>query len=260
MNTGVQEETINNFYFNLKQQCDEDQKLTLLKFDKAHLFEILSKGYQQECIEATIINNFNGEMKEMLSSLAKDVDHFDHQIRSGVMGPSPFSKLENIKNAILHRKLRDCQLSQTLTHCEHRVVHHINNLQLAYVQLIMICDKLSRILENSIHCFGSQQAFFDQIPRIKFMRAKIIESSFIIEEQPPQVMKTNTHFSVSVRWVLGEQYSEHPFRSKTSCCYILSGKILILFILHKDFKLNYSRTSSQAILCESRSIIRPVFI
>lgn len=51
----------------------------------------------------------------------------------------------------------------------------------------------------------------------------LVCSAFIVDKQPPQVMKTNTRFAASVRWLLGSQLGIH-LNPPTVECIIMSGK------------------------------------
>lgn len=206
------------FYLGLEEQCNDELKAHLLKFNKYELFEILSKGYQNECIEASIINEFINEVKLNLDTLRRSITEFLDQANSSNSIETLIDDLNNIRNIILYRKLKEYQESQFLLHHRHRISHNINNLQIVFGQCWQIIEKLNQIIDHKVS--GNQLCYKEALLNIK---ERFVSSSFIIEEQPPQVMKTNTNFTVSLRWILGDP--EHVSHSSIAC-YILSGVFL----------------------------------
>ncbi|XP_032597366.1 signal transducer and transcription activator isoform X2 [Drosophila grimshawi] len=60
--------------------------------------------------------------------------------------------------------------------------------------------------------------FLDQV---QVAQKNLVCSAFIVDKQPPQVMKTNTRFAASVRWLLGSQLGIH-LNPPTVDCIIMS--------------------------------------
>lgn len=59
--------------------------------------------------------------------------------------------------------------------------------------------------------------------QVQVSQKNLVCSAFIVDKQPPQVMKTNTRFAASVRWLLGSQLGIH-MNPPTVECIIMSGK------------------------------------
>ncbi|XP_051863017.1 signal transducer and transcription activator isoform X2 [Drosophila albomicans] len=57
--------------------------------------------------------------------------------------------------------------------------------------------------------------------QIQISQKNLVCSAFIVDKQPPQVMKTNTRFAASVRWLLGSQLGIH-INAPTVECIIMS--------------------------------------
>lgn len=58
--------------------------------------------------------------------------------------------------------------------------------------------------------------------QIHVAQKNLVCSAFIVDKQPPQVMKTNTRFAASVRWLIGSQMGIH-MNPPTVECIIMSG-------------------------------------
>lgn len=58
--------------------------------------------------------------------------------------------------------------------------------------------------------------------QVQVSQKSLVCSAFIVDKQPPQVMKTNTRFAASVRWLLGSQLGIH-MNPPTVECIIMSG-------------------------------------
>lgn len=136
--------------------------------------------------------------------------------------------LSNMKNIIINQKFKECQISQSTLHHEHRIEHNISDLQKVFRQLMSIIEKLNIIIESRIFQVNHEEKKFFVHYRsvLKSIKEQLIASSFVIAEQPPQVMKTNTNFTVSIRWILGEQFYNNVAHTHIAC-YILSGMYLM---------------------------------
>lgn len=61
--------------------------------------------------------------------------------------------------------------------------------------------------------------------QIQIAQKNLVCSAFIVDKQPPQVMKTNTRFAASVRWLIGSTLGIHS-NPPTVECIIMSGLYL----------------------------------
>ncbi|KRG02128.1 signal transducer and transcription activator isoform X1 [Drosophila mojavensis] len=59
------------------------------------------------------------------------------------------------------------------------------------------------------------------LEQVQVAQKNLVCSAFIVDKQPPQVMKTNTRFAASVRWLLGSQLGIH-MNPPTVECIIMS--------------------------------------
>ncbi|KAH8271313.1 hypothetical protein KR018_006273 [Drosophila ironensis] len=57
--------------------------------------------------------------------------------------------------------------------------------------------------------------------QVQIAQKNLVISAFIVDKQPPQVMKTNTRFAASVRWLIGSQLGIHN-NPPTVDCMIMS--------------------------------------
>ncbi|XP_016981466.2 signal transducer and transcription activator isoform X2 [Drosophila rhopaloa] len=55
------------------------------------------------------------------------------------------------------------------------------------------------------------------LDQVQNARKHLVCSAFIVDKQPPQVMKTNTRFAASVRWLLGSQLGLHNNPPTVEC-------------------------------------------
>jgi len=62
------------------------------------------------------------------------------------------------------------------------------------------------------------------LEQVQNAQKNLVCSAFIVDKQPPQVMKTNTRFAASVRWLIGSQLGIHN-NPPTVECIIMSGNI-----------------------------------
>ncbi|XP_017848286.1 signal transducer and transcription activator [Drosophila busckii] len=53
--------------------------------------------------------------------------------------------------------------------------------------------------------------------QVQMLQKSLVLSAFIVDKQPPQVMKTNTRFAASVRWLLGSQLGIHRNPPQVEC-------------------------------------------
>lgn len=205
------------------------------------MFKIFFKGYELECQEAVIIKEFIQEVFIQLESLKRAIDEIYRQTFTvAVIDGCAYSKtieqlvqnIEDIKNLIIHNKMKECQETQSLIHYEYRTIQNINNLQIAFGQFFDQIKILRSIIDKIIHSdYGNDKfLFLNYEEALKAINGQLISSSFIIEEQPPQVMKTNTNFTAKIRWLLGDKYQNDIIQTHIGC-YILSGNLEYIWLI-----------------------------
>ncbi|KAF5306527.1 hypothetical protein FQR65_LT18545 [Abscondita terminalis] len=72
-------------------------------------------------------------------------------------------------------------------------------------------NKGSRIIEEEVSLAtpGVQDVLPQLLAEITQLLSSLVTSTFIIEKQPPQVMKTNTRFTATVRLLVGGKLNVH---------------------------------------------------
>lgn len=188
-----------------------------------------------------IIKEFIQEVFIQLESLKRAIDEIYRQTFTvAVIDGCAYSKtieqlvqnIEDIKNLIIHNKMKECQETQSLIHYEYRTIQNINNLQIAFGQFFDQIKILRSIIDKIIHSdYGNDKfLFLNYEEALKAINGQLISSSFIIEEQPPQVMKTNTNFTAKIRWLLGDKYQNDIIQTHIGC-YILSGNLEYIWLI-----------------------------
>ncbi|XP_067618108.1 signal transducer and transcription activator isoform X2 [Eurosta solidaginis] len=87
----------------------------------------------------------------------------------------------------------------------------------------MLVDMVAKIHSyvNSLLLMGDDPLLTELLNHVRSVQKMLVLSAFIVERQPPQVMKTHTRFAAAVRWLIGPQlgvYHNNP----TIECVILS--------------------------------------
>lgn len=86
------------------------------------------------------------------------------------------------------------------------------------------------------------------LEQVQNAQKNLVCSAFIVDKQPPQVMKTNTRFAASVRWLIGSQLGIHN-NPPTVECIIMSGKnnecFLCCSVYMSKVYTSYSQRSSR---------------
>ncbi|KAH8264354.1 hypothetical protein KR038_006873 [Drosophila bunnanda] len=78
--------------------------------------------------------------------------------------------------------------------------------------------------------------------QIQLSQKNLVCSAFIVDKQPPQVMKTNTRFAASVRWLIGSTLGIHN-NPPTVECIIMSGLYSKVYVALGTADLNFSLSS-----------------
>ncbi|SPP82589.1 signal transducer and transcription activator isoform X1 [Drosophila guanche] len=72
-----------------------------------------------------------------------------------------------------------------------------------------------------VHIVNDEPELNNLLERVRSAQKNLVCAAFIVDKQPPQVMKTNTRFAASVRWLIGSQLGIHN-NPPTIECIIMS--------------------------------------
>ncbi|KAL5284618.1 STAT5B.2 family protein [Megaselia abdita] len=222
----MQDETVNRFYLGLSQQCTNKQRNQLIKFNQNFLFQILLEGYKNDCEEATTIQSFTGDVKIQLNALSQSIHEMDiemNELEFNIVIDLNLWDLERITNLIIDQKLKEFQASQKILQHNHRIVHYINNLQDIYQSIFWTIANFNHIIDcrmSNVIC-QDLSALVAYKARLEGIQEKNVASSIIIEEQPPQILKSKTNFTVSLRCLLNDRIYGN-FHSAKIGCFVLS--------------------------------------
>ncbi|XP_015037442.2 signal transducer and transcription activator isoform X2 [Drosophila pseudoobscura] len=72
-----------------------------------------------------------------------------------------------------------------------------------------------------VHLVNDEPELNNLLERVRGAQKNLVCAAFIVDKQPPQVMKTNTRFAASVRWLIGSQLGIHN-NPPTIECIIMS--------------------------------------
>ncbi|XP_042304617.1 signal transducer and activator of transcription 6 isoform X2 [Sceloporus undulatus] len=117
------------------------------------------------------------------------------------------SELEEAKKAVLARLMiwkRQQQLAGNGTPFD----EDLSPLQKRFERLVDICFQLRlQLVASGAELQSSLQERLDSVANA------LIKNSFLVDKQPPQVLKTQTKFQATVRFLLGPQLLKHPHTS-----------------------------------------------
>ncbi|XP_030371361.1 signal transducer and transcription activator isoform X2 [Scaptodrosophila lebanonensis] len=100
----------------------------------------------------------------------------------------------------------------------------LDEIQRCFEQLeVFVTQLLSAVKETiAVRLMNAEDIELTQLlEQIQCAQKNLVCSAFIVDKQPPQVMKTNTRFAASVRWLLGSQLGLH-MNPPTVECIIMS--------------------------------------
>ncbi|XP_075145119.1 signal transducer and transcription activator Stat92E isoform X2 [Haematobia irritans] len=92
----------------------------------------------------------------------------------------------------------------------------------------MLVELVGKILENvnTMHRIplDNNEEIGELIAHVRQSQQLLVLSSFIVEKQPPQVMKTNTRFAAAVRWLIGPQLGISVNGPQVECIILSEGQ------------------------------------
>ncbi|XP_039948885.1 signal transducer and transcription activator-like [Bactrocera tryoni] len=97
---------------------------------------------------------------------------------------------------------------------------NLDEIQRCIEMLVDMITKIQLYVTNLL-AMGEDPILTDLLNHVRSTQKILVLSAFIVERQPPQVMKTHTRFAAAVRWLIGPQleiYRTNP----TIECVILS--------------------------------------
>ncbi|XP_054732555.1 signal transducer and transcription activator-like [Anastrepha obliqua] len=98
----------------------------------------------------------------------------------------------------------------------------LDDIQRCVEMLVDMVAKIHAFVSSlRIMSEGEDSVLTDLLNHVRSVQKMLVLSAFIVERQPPQVMKTHTRFAAAVRWLIGPQlglYSNNPIIE----CVILS--------------------------------------
>lgn len=140
------------------------------------------------------------------------------QLRMGIADKhkETFGILTQLQNQILEEELIQWKRSQALAY---NGVQHENNLD----QLQQWCERLAEIIWQNRQQIKKVELQRQQLPinnpgrdllpelnsTITGLLSTLVTSTFIIEKQPPQVLKTQTRFGATIRLLVGGKLNVH---------------------------------------------------
>ncbi|XP_043862401.1 signal transducer and transcription activator isoform X1 [Drosophila santomea] len=82
------------------------------------------------------------------------------------------------------------------------------------------------------------------LEQVQNAQKNLVCSAFIVDKQPPQVMKTNTRFAASVRWLIGSQLGIHNNPPTVEC--IIMSEIQAQRFVNRNTQMDNSSLSGQS--------------
>lgn len=168
------------------------QKLATNKNDEIkNQFEKLGEHYKAQTVAER--NSINAKCHELCNSIVSTMQSHDE-----------------LQNIVIHKRLHKWQQSQVLAGNGGELpLNGLDQIQQwfeALADIIWSTRTLIDSMRSKTHlpCSSANfnELFEDAFRNINRLLQNLILSSFIVEKQPPQVMKTNTRFAATVRLLL----------------------------------------------------------
>lgn len=252
-NVAVDPQEINLFFKALQEYIDKKSlAIRLQEFNPVTLYTTLSLGFKAE--NELFITDVNQHFYKILGQL-RGINAIADQLktmlnieRGEFQSPfTPFDQLVQsyeeleVNHAVINRKLKEWKKSQALTIIDHggsTLTDNLNDIKICIQTLLQVLRKLSKLTMFLInwHILNKDQKH--QLNKIYERLTEIIELNnivpcLIVEEQPPQVMKTDTKFSATVRWSIDSESFNEIHTDNVDYvveCYILNGEFLFYFL------------------------------
>lgn len=246
---------MDNLKEHIESMFNETLKFQVQQMDPVRLYKMLLVGFQTEykiitaSEESIQQNNPFYPIFMQLRELNASADQLQEKIvrcTSVFPGvnecPQIVTALEQIIQAydevhkvVIDQKIKEWQRSQALAGNGAPLPDNLKDIQTCIETLLQILRKVfefAQVLIQLNMCTDDDRLKLHRMgERLTIIREHIIVSSFIVEKQPPQVMKTNTRFAATVRWLIGSEFCNDIPNTNTNVeCYILSGNTLYMCI------------------------------
>ncbi|XP_055847354.1 signal transducer and transcription activator isoform X4 [Episyrphus balteatus] len=188
--------------------------------------DMIKPNIQKTCSEFDQIRTFcstmNAQPPEMKSSLEERYTAIYYQRNVLVMQlKNIVSEYEVLHKSAIDVELKNWQRQQALAGNGAPLNDNLNQIQSCIELLVEIICKLAQLVDIMRKSTTVDGGLDELHQRIRMQQEYLILSAFIVEKQPPQVMKTNTRFAAAVRWLVGPQLGIN-MNSPNIECIILS--------------------------------------
>ncbi|GBO13657.1 Signal transducer and activator of transcription 5B, partial [Araneus ventricosus] len=190
--------------------------------------DFITKAQKEKHLYDAAVRN---QIQELIRLRMKLIDGFQ----------STFMDLNELQKRILDTELIKWKRSQQLAGNGEPFLNNLDQIQ-------EWCEALADIIWQNRQQIRQVETLASQVPlnipgnvmeklpvlnnQITGLLSSLVTSTFIIEKQPPQVLKTNTRFAATVRLLVGSKLSVYMTPPQVKVTIISSG----LHIMHNAFK------------------------
>ncbi|XP_055377435.1 signal transducer and transcription activator isoform X3 [Condylostylus longicornis] len=135
-----------------------------------------------------------------------------------------FTMYQSFKSVVIDEHLKRWQRNQALAGNGAPFRDNLDDIQACIENLLPISTILIDIYKSLriiISKLCLDERYIHELDQVSIIIEKIkqyiILSAFIVEKQPPQVMKTNTRFAATVRWLIGPQLDIYRNNPQVEC-------------------------------------------
>lgn len=173
--------------------------------------------------------NMNAQQKEAQFALKSKLEEDYIKINShkGVLTANfknIIAKYDEVQRIVIDTELKNWQRGQALAGNGAPFKDNLDEIQAWIEKLVeIICNlrnqinSMLTIITQSTFSFNDSSELTELFQHVKHEQERLILSAFIVEKQPPQVMKTNTRFTATVRWLIGHQLGISMTSPKVEC-------------------------------------------
>ncbi|OQR75549.1 signal transducer and activator of transcription 5A-like [Tropilaelaps mercedesae] len=229
-NTQLMEEQIKQMH--QKEEAFVIQYQDMQKHN-AHLQQLQTTGQSAEIIQRT--QQEGAQFEVLIKESARDLHqarlNFEKSIRESVQQIAQLQHhIVNTQLAKWHHAQQlagngqpfDNNLDQIQEWCEELAGLIWRHLQLVH-RLEFLINKMPTTSGGTL-----KETFSQLENRIKVLLSALVCGTFVIEKQPPQVMKTNTRFCATVRLLVGGQLNVHMSPPEVRVSIISEAQALLL--------------------------------
>ncbi|CAD6994358.1 unnamed protein product [Ceratitis capitata] len=129
------------------------------------------------------------------------------------------SEYDTIQDQVI-MALKMWQRNQALAGNGAPFLDNLDDIQRCVEMLVDMIAKIQTFVSNLL-LMADDPILTELLSHVRSVQRMLVLSSFIVERQPPQVMKTHTRFAAAVRWLIGPQLGLYT-NSPSIECVILS--------------------------------------